>query len=133
VASPEIVGSQRYVSVATRRRNGTMVDTAVWIVDLGDGTVAFTTDVTAGKVKRISNFPDVTLRPCDRRGIVAPGAPTWFGTAAVLTGAAARPTVRAIRRKYGWQVVAIDVASWVRSLWTRRRTEDAAIVITLDP
>lgn len=133
MTSPEIVGSQRYVSIATRRRNGTTVDTAVWIVDLGDETVGFTTDVTAGKVKRVHNFSEVTLRPCDRRGIVAQGAPTWHGTAAVLTGDAARPTVRAIRRKYGWQVVAIDVASWVRSLWTRRRAEDAAIVITLDP
>ncbi|MBL6760099.1 MAG: PPOX class F420-dependent oxidoreductase [Ilumatobacteraceae bacterium] len=133
MTSPEIVGSERYVSIATRRRNGTTVDTAVWIVDLGDGTVGFTTDVSAGKVKRIRNFPEVTLRPCDRRGIVDQGAPTWSGAATVLTGEAARPTVRAIRKKYGWQVVAIDVASWVRSLWTRRRAEDAAIVVTLDP
>ncbi len=133
MASPEIVGSLRYVSIATRRRNGTTVDTAVWIVDLGDGTVGFTTDVTAGKVKRIRNFPEVTLRPCDRRGLIDTGAPIWTGAAKVLTGDAARPTVRAIRRKYGWQVVAIDVASWIRSLWTRSRAEDAAIVVTLDP
>ena len=132
MASPEIVGSLRYVSIATRRRNGATVDTAVWIVDLGDGTVGFTTDVTAGKVKRIRNFPEVTLRPCDRRGLIDPGAPTWTGAAKVLTGDAARPVVAAIRRKYGWQVVAIDVASWIRSLWTRRRVEDAAIVVTLD-
>ncbi len=133
MASPEIVGSLRYVSIATRRRNGTTVDTAVWIVDLGDGTVGFTTDVTAGKVKRIRNFPEVTLRPCDRRGLIDPGAPIWTGAAKVLTGDAARPVVAAIRRKYGWQVVAIDVASWIRSLWTRSRAEDAAIVVTLDP
>ena len=132
MASPEIVGSLRYVSIATRRRNGATVDTAVWIVDLGDGTVGFTTDVTAGKVKRIRNFPKVTLQPCDRRGLIDPGAPTWTGAAKVLTGDAARPVVAAIRRKYGWQVVAIDVASWIRSLWTRRRVEDAAIVVTLD-
>jgi PPOX class probable F420-dependent enzyme len=132
VATPKIVGSQRYVSLDTRRRNGTMVSTAVWIVDLGDGTVGFTTEATAGKVKRIRNFTEVTLRPCDRRGAVAEGAPTWTGRAEVLTGEAARPTVRAIRRKYGWQVVAIDIASWIRSLRTRRRVEDAAIVITLD-
>ena len=132
MASPEIVGSLRYVSIATRRRNGATVDTAVWIVDLGDGTVGFTTDVTAGKVKRIRNFPEVTLQPCDRRGLIDPGAPTWTGAAKVLTGDAARPVVAAIRRKYGWQVVAIDVASWARSLWTRRRAEDAAIVVTLD-
>lgn len=132
MASPEIVGSLRYVSIATRRRNGATVDTAVWIVDLGDGTVGFTTDVTAGKVKRIRNFPEVTLQPCDRRGLIDPGAPTWTGAAKVLTGDAARPVVAAIRRKYGWQVVAIDVASWIRSLWTRRRVEDAAIVVTLD-
>ena len=110
-----------------------MVSTAVWIVDLGDGTVGFTTEATAGKVKRIRNFTEVTLRPCDRRGAVTEGAPTWTGRAEVLTGEAARPTVRAIRRKYGWQVVAIDIASWIRSLRTRRRVEDAAIVITLDP
>ncbi len=132
MTSPEIVGALRYVSIATRRRNGTSVATAVWIVDLGDETIGFTTDVTAGKVKRIRNFPEVALQPCDRRGVIDLGAPTWSGTATVLTGDAARPVVAAIRRKYGWQVVAIDVASWVRSLWTRRRAEDAAIVVTLD-
>jgi uncharacterized protein len=102
----------------------------VWIVDLGDGTVGFTTEASAGKVKRIRNFPDVMLQPCDRRGVVTAGAPVWTGRAVVLEGPAAEPVIDAVKRKYGWQVTLIDVASAVRSIITRRSSVDAAVVIT---
>lgn len=131
MATADIVGAERYVLLETRKRDGSTVPTPVWIVDLGDGTVGFTTEVSAGKVKRVRNFPDVALRPCDRRGGVTPDAPRWTGRAVVLEGPAAAPVITAIKRKYGWQVTLIDIASALRSLITRRPSVDAAIVVAL--
>jgi len=132
MATADIVGAARYVLLTTRKRDASTVATPVWIVDLGDGTVGFTTDASAGKVKRVRNFPDVILRPCDRRGAVTDDAPVWTGLAVVLEGPAAQPVIDAIKDKYGWQVTLIDIASAVRSWITRRPSVDAAIVVTLD-
>ena len=130
MATAEVIGAERYVVLVSRKRDGSTVPTPVWIVDLGDGTVGFTTEASAGKVKRIRNFPDVTLQPCDRRGVVTAGAPVWTGRAVVLEGPAAEPVIDAVKRKYGWQVTLIDIASAARSLVTRRPSVDAAVVIT---
>ena len=130
MATAEVIGAERYVLLVSRKRDGSTVPTPVWIVDLGDGTVGFTTEASARKVKRIRNFPDVTLQPCDRRGVVMAGAPVWTGRAVVLEGPAAKPVIDAVKRKYGWQVTLIDVASAVRSIITRRSSVDAAVVIT---
>jgi hypothetical protein len=131
MATADIVGAERYVLLTTRKRDGSTVPTPVWIVDLGDGTVGFTTEASAGKVKRIRNFPDVTLRSCDRRGAVSDDAPVWTGRAVVIEGTAAQPVIAAVKNKYGWQVTLIDIASAVRSRITRRPSVDAAIVVTL--
>lgn len=128
----KVIGAERYITLVTRRRDGSTVSTPVWVADLGDGTVGFTTEAASGKVKRLRNFPEVTMQPCDRRGVVADGSPTWTGRAEVRTGPDAKPTIRAIRRKYGWQVVAIDISMGVRSLLTRRRSEDVAVIVTPD-
>lgn len=130
MATAEVIGAERYVLLVSRKRDGSTVPTPVWIVDLGDVTVGFTTEASAGKVKRIRNFPDVMLQPCDRRGVVTAGAPVWTGRAVVLEGPAAEPVIDAVKRKYGWQVTLIDVASAVRSIITRRSSVDAAVVIT---
>ena len=132
MATAEVIGGERYVLLVTRKRDGSTVPTPVWIVDLGDGPVGFTTEASAGKVKRIRNFPDVILQPCDRRGVVTAGAPVWTGRAVVLEGPAAKPVIDAVKRKYGWQVTLIDAASAMRSIVTRRPSVDAAVVVTLD-
>ncbi|MGA1344438.1 MAG: PPOX class F420-dependent oxidoreductase [Ilumatobacteraceae bacterium] len=132
MATADVVGAERYVLLTTRKRDGSTVATPVWIANLRDGTVGFTTEASAGKVKRVRNFPDVTLRPCDRGGAVTDDAPLWTGRAVVLEGSAAQPVITAVKRKYGWQVTLIDIASAVRSRITRRPSVDAAIIITLD-
>jgi uncharacterized protein len=62
----------KYISLGTRKKDGSIVRTPVWYVsrDLGKaGSELFvTTEDNSGKVKRIRNFPDVEIAECDMRG-----------------------------------------------------------------
>lgn len=90
----------QYVSFTTFRKTGVGVPTAVWIARDGEQLVVTTVD-KSGKVKRLANNPDVELRPCDMRGNVVDGAPTYSGTAQVVRDAASIAAVKqAIARKY---------------------------------
>lgn len=122
----------RYVSLRTRKRSGDTVDTPVWIAPRADGTACFTTEGSAGKVKRIRNFPDVTLRPCDARGRVADGAITVAATARVVTGSEFAEVKAAVKRKYGWQFGLIELTGTIRNLFRRGDSADCGIVLTFD-
>jgi PPOX class probable F420-dependent enzyme len=65
----ERLGSEKYVSVVTFRRNGTPVATPIWVVRDGDA-LAIWTGADTGKVKRLRNNPEVTVAACDLRGRV---------------------------------------------------------------
>src|SRR5262245_32779271 len=58
---------ERYVNLATYRRNGAEVRTPVWIAGEGDRYYVFSAG-EAGKVKRIRVTPRVRLAACDMRG-----------------------------------------------------------------
>lgn len=133
MATAAEVSVHRFVLLGTRKRDGSTVSMPVWIADLGDGTVGFTTEVDTGKVKRIRNFPEVTVRPCDRRGRCAPDAPQWTARAEIREGSAAEPVMAAVRRRYGWQYRLIDVVGTIRGYVRRRRAVDCAIVLHLEP
>lgn len=60
---------EQFILLKTSRKNGTMVPTPVWFAYV-HGNLYVTTTTTAGKVKRIRNYPRVLLTPCDRRGVV---------------------------------------------------------------
>lgn len=126
------IASHRYVSITTRKRDGSTVSSPVWIAPLGDGTAGFTTGATAGKVKRIRNFPDVTLRPCDARGRVSAGAAEVHASASVVTGAEAEPVKAAVKRKYGWQYTLVEVSGTVRGWFSKSTAADAAIIVRFD-
>lgn len=102
--------------------------TAVWVADLGDGTVGFTTDAQSGKVKRLSHTAAVRMSPCNARGVVAPGSPTWAGTARVVSGADHARVRAAIARRYGWQLRLIDLAARLR----RRIPDEVGVVVSFD-
>ena len=65
------LGHERFVSLTTFRRNGEGVATPVWVARDGDALVVITPEGT-GKLRRLRRDDRVTLRPCDRRGRVAP-------------------------------------------------------------
>ena len=132
MSTPDIA-SHRYVSITTRKRDGSTVSSPVWIAPLGDGTAGFTTGSDSGKVKRIRNFADVTLRPCDARGRVADGAPEVRATASVVEGPDAKPVTSAVKQKYGWQYTLVEVGGTVRGWFKKSSTGDCAVVIRVDP
>lgn len=132
MSTPDIA-SHRYVSITTRKRDGSTVSSPVWIAPLGDGTAGFTTGSDSGKVKRIRNFADVTLRPCDARGRVAAGAPEVRATASVVEGPDAKPVTAAVKQKYGWQFTLVEVSGTVRGWFAKATAADCAIVVRIDP
>ena len=114
----EDLGRERYVNLATTRRNGREVRTPVWIAPDGDRLVVYT-NVTSGKVKRIRNDGRARLAPCDLRGGLQGD---WVdATARMLDDPADREQgLRAIERKYGWQMRLARLAAQLSGRWAQR-------------
>lgn len=125
------LAAERYVLLTTFRKNGQAVATAVWIAALADGSFGFTTGGDSGKVKRIRNSPRVLLQPCDVRGRVATGSTATEATARVVEGAECAPVTKAIRKKYGYQYVLVDLSGRISAVFRRRRVADAGVIITV--
>jgi len=125
------LATERYVLLTTFRKNGQAVATAVWIAALADGSLGFTTGGDSGKVKRIRNSPRVLLQPCDVRGRVATGSTATEATARVVEGAECAPVTKAIRKKYGYQYVMVDLSGRISAVFRRRRVADAGVIITI--
>ncbi len=125
------LADEKYVALTTYRKNGESSSTPVWVADLGDGTLGFTTPSSSLKVKRIGNDPRVLLQPSDSRGKPVEGSAVHSGTASVNTSDFAR--VRSlIKAKYGWQVTMVQIIAKVAKVFGRQRESDAAVIITLD-
>jgi PPOX class probable F420-dependent enzyme len=116
---------QRYVNLATFRRNGREVRTPVWIAPAGDRLVVYT-NATSGKVKRLRNGDRARLAACDVRGRLRGD---WVeGRARVLDDAGQRDrALAAVVRKYGWQMRLALLASRLSGRYRDR----AALEITL--
>jgi PPOX class probable F420-dependent enzyme len=103
------LGDEAFVSLTTYRRNGDAVSTPVWVARDGDALVV-TTAASTGKVTRLRRDPRIVLRPCDRRGKVAPDAPSAEGRAEVVEDPQAQEAPeRALATKYGWEYRLISV------------------------
>ena len=110
------LGESEFVSLTTFRRTGEPVPTPVWVARDGDALVAITGG-SSGKVKRIRRDPRVVLRPCDRRGTVAPDAPSAEGRAEIVADPAAQEGPRrALAAKYGLQWRLVDLMALVGRL-----------------
>jgi PPOX class probable F420-dependent enzyme len=125
------LADNRYVSVTTYKRDGSAVSTPVWIAELPDGALAFTTGPDSWKVKRLRRDSRVLLRPCDMRGRVAEGAEEVAGTGEVVTdGQVLHDVQAAIARRYGIQYRLLMLGDAIKGLVGKRKPE-AAVVITL--
>ncbi len=126
----DVVAAHRYVSLTTFRRDGTPVSTPVWVAR-DDGELVVVTVDPAGKLKRLAHTARIELRPCDIRGRIAPGAPTYTGTARVVrTPEGVAAVKRAMGRKYVMARLG-DVIAGATS-WAVKRQPRAGIRITLD-
>jgi PPOX class probable F420-dependent enzyme len=127
------IASNKYVSLTTFTKDGTPKPLPVWVVELGDGRVGFTTSRDSWKVKRILNTPKVTLRPSDQRGRVADDAVEVTGVATVSEGDEFTEVKALVKSKYGLLVTLITAMNAVRGLFSKASTQsDTAVLITLD-
>jgi len=94
--------TQRYVSLASYRRNGREVRTPVWLAEV-DGRYYLFSEGKAGKVKRIRANGRARLAACDLRGRVKSD---WFEARGRIVSDVGRVerAYAALRRKYGWQM-----------------------------
>jgi PPOX class probable F420-dependent enzyme len=110
--------TEKYVSLATYRRNGVEVKTPVWIAEVAGRYYVFSAG-DAGKVKRIRATPQVRFAACDVRGRVRSA---WIEARAriVLEPALIVGAQKALRRKYGWVMILTDVVATITGRMRRR-------------
>jgi uncharacterized protein len=101
-----ILSEASYLSLATFRKNGTEVCTPVWFAEEG-GVLYLFSNGAAGKVKRLRNSARARVAPCDVRGKVLG---EWREAQAHLLDSEAdkKKAHGALRRRYGWQMAALD-------------------------
>jgi PPOX class probable F420-dependent enzyme len=96
------LATERYVSLATFRKNGREVRTPVWIAGQ-DGKLYVWTNVKSGKVKRVRANGRARLAPCDVRGKLRGD---WVDARARMLEEpqALERGIQAVIDKYGWQM-----------------------------
>jgi hypothetical protein len=113
------------VSLETFRRDGRGVRTPVWVAPL-DGRLVIVTAGASYKVRRLRADPRVRVAACDARGRLR--GPWHAGRGRVLDDAAhASRAHRALRGKYGWQMLALDVFSRLGGRIHRRAFLEIAV------
>ncbi len=109
---------ERYVSLATYRRDGREVRTPVWMAG-EQGVFYVFTAPTVGKVKRIRANGRVSLAPCTMRGAVTG---PWREASARLVDdpAVVAKALRLLRAKYGIAMWVADVMSKLSGRFDQR-------------
>ena len=94
--------SEKYVSLATYRKDGRVVKTPVWVAGANNTYYVFSEE-KAGKVKRIRNNGRMSMAACDVRGKVLGD---WLeGTARIVTDDAEIEDMYLLfDQKYRWQM-----------------------------
>ena len=110
--------NERYVSLATHRRNGESVCTPVWIARCSDRYYSFS-ERKAGKVKRIRANHNVRIAACDFRGRINGD---WLAAHARLVDdpGLIQSAYHALRQKYGWQMMITDFFSKLAGRYQKR-------------
>lgn len=96
------LGDERYVSLATFRKNGREVRTPVWVARRGDRLYVWT-NVKSGKVKRVRANGRARLAACDVRGKLRGD---WIDAQARMLDdpQELERGIQVVIDKYGWQM-----------------------------
>ena len=98
-----------YLSLATKKRDGSWVETPIWFAQQGHTLYCFS-ESKAGKVKRLRNFAEVRISPCNVIGKIL--AESENATAIIIEDAAQLTEAKhALLNSYGWQMRALNVIS----------------------
>ena len=108
----------QYISLASYRKDGSLVTTPVWVAPLDGKLVVFTLRETH-KVKRIQRNPEVRVAPCDVRGKLLGD---WRDGSCQLVEDRAyeKRAYAALREKYGLMMRLGDVMSTLTGRMKRR-------------
>ena len=108
----EALGKARYVNLETFRKNGTGVQTPVWAAPDGDQLVIFTNG-DSYKVKRLRRNSKIRVAECNVRGAIK--GPWHEGSGRIVEDEAEKQSVlRALHKKYGWQMTLSDWGARLR-------------------
>lgn len=100
------LGKARYVNLETFRKNGTGVQTPVWVGRDGNVLVIFTNG-DSYKVKRLRRNSKIRIAECSVRGALK--GPWHDGTGLLVDDEEAmQAALTALRKKYGWQMILAD-------------------------
>ena len=125
-SATETLGAERYISLATFRRDGREVRTPVWVANDGEHLYVFS-EAKAGKVKRIRATKRVAVAACDVRGGLKGDFTAGTGRIVSEPDAVERGYA-ALIRKYGWQM---RVTNFFSTL-TGRIDQRALLELTLE-
>ena len=120
-----------YVSLTTFTKDGRRKNCPVWIANLGEKNVGFTTESTSWKAKRISHTPQVELQPCNSRGVPIEGSEPISGVARLVYGDGFTDVQNAIREKYGFQFLLIVFLGKVKTFLRRNNSSSCGVIITV--
>lgn len=96
----------RYISLTTRRRDGSLVSTPVWVVSDDGRRLLVWTHASTWKVKRILRDPRVLVAKSSYRG--RERGPRLEGHARIVDDVNVQ---KLIREKYGWQKRLLELLS----------------------
>ncbi len=96
---------KEYLSLSTRKKDGSRVDTPVWFALENDAFYCFSAG-DAGKIKRLRNFPDVRICPCTVAGKLIGDWEDAEGE--ILTKDEQHLAHSALKRRYGWKMKLMD-------------------------
>ena len=99
-----------YLSLSTKQRDGSWVNTPVWFAYDGNKTIFCFSENKAGKVKRLRNFSEVNINPCTFSGRLLGD---WQqATAEILTDDQdVKLAYQTLLASYGWQMRILNVIS----------------------
>ncbi len=120
------LGSERYVSLATFRKNGREVRTPVWIARKAARLYVWTNG-TSGKVKRVRANGRARLAPCDARGKVRG---EWVDARARMLDdpQAMQRGLETVIGKYGWQMHLALFAARLSGRYAQRAVIEIEVV-----
>lgn len=110
--------AERYVNLATFRRDGSEVMTPVWLAQSGQHFFVFS-EGASWKVKRIRANPQAKIAPCDLKGKVTG---PWLDVRARIVEERdlQDQAYKALRRKYGWQMGLLNFFSGLSGKKSKR-------------
>jgi uncharacterized protein len=122
------LGTEKFVSLTTYKRNGDAAASPMWIVLDGHQLSAWT-PADAWKVKRIRHDPRVTLAACSRTGKVRASQPVFDGTAEVITDPKEVARIESfVKQKYGFE---FRIVTLIEAIAARGRKPRFVLRITL--